>query len=431
VKRSSKVRLPLVVERLVPGGAGLAFAENEGERRAVFVRRAAPGDRVEADVDFSRRPAEVAGVTWIERGAGHIDAPCPYVGRCGGCDWMHLSFEAQREAHERFLTEALPEAWREIRVMSHVPPKPLGYRTRARLHARASGGRAIVGMHEEKSHEPVEVDACIALDERLELARGEVAALLEGAHGRGDAQLALGALTPEPRRVVLELRWNGRVPADVYGRIERAAAGPLWQGARLWVGEATRPSVIGNPTPHLRGYDGEPLRLAPGGFAQASEEGNALLVGRVATLAAEVAHDKSVLELYAGAGNFTVALARASHPLVAVESSREACEAARANLHARGLKAKVVEADAATYTTSTTPHLLVLDPPRTGAKEVAAKLAARPAKFVLYVSCDPRTLARDLAILEPRYDVRAVEMFEMFPQTSHVESVVLLEKRRS
>ncbi len=139
------------------------------------------------------------------------------------------------------------------------------------------------------------------------------------------------------------------------------------------------------------------------------------------------------LELYAGAGNFTVLLARLAEPLVAVESSRESCDAARANLAARELapRAKIVEADASSYAIPPRTHLVVLDPPRTGAHEICARLPASSAKHVLYVSCDTQTLSRDLALLAESFVPRAVEAFELFPQTSHVETVVHLERRRA
>jgi 23S rRNA (uracil1939-C5)-methyltransferase len=134
------------------------------------------------------------------------------------------------------------------------------------------------------------------------------------------------------------------------------------------------------------------------------------------------------VELYAGAGNLTIALARVLGDLVAVESSRAACDAARKNLAVRGLAARVVEADAASHAWSPATRVLVLDPPRTGARDVAARLAASRVRRVVYVSCDPQTLGRDLALLAPAYALASVDVFEMFPQTSHVETVVALDR---
>jgi 23S rRNA (uracil1939-C5)-methyltransferase len=233
--------------------------------------------------------------------------------------------------------------------------------------------------------------------------------------------------TPTLRRAVLDVRWDRALPPGFFGALSRGVHGLEWAGASVVQGEASKPAVVGDPTPWMVGADDAPLRLSPGGFAQASETMNRVLARRVAVLASGAA---KIVELYAGAGNLTVMLAGATE-VAAVESERGACEAARANLAARGLRARVIEADADGYAVPRSCDLVVLDPPRSGARAVAERLVAAPPKRVLYVSCDTRTLARDLEIMAPRYVLRSAEVFEMFPQTSHVESVVLLEKSRS
>jgi 23S rRNA (uracil1939-C5)-methyltransferase len=197
----------------------------------------------------------------------------------------------------------------------------------------------------------------------------------------------------------------------------------------LFAGDVRVPATIGDPTPILAGADGKPVRLAPGGFSQASEGANALLASRVSALAAQ-APEGPCLELFAGAGNFTVMLAR-EREVVAIESDPDACAAARANLAARGLAARVECGDAANATIKKGTRLVVLDPPRTGARDVAERLAKERVPTVLYVSCDPPTLGRDLAILaQGGFHLVALETFEMFPQTSHVETIAFLERRR-
>ena len=419
--------LTATVESLAPGGDGVAIVEHGGERRAVFLAGTAPGDVVAAEVDFSRRPARGRVIELRTAGPDRVTPACPWVERCGGCDWMHLSTGAQARAHADLLRAALPAPWRDVPVEVHAAPPTLAYRARARLHVRSGkGGRVEVGMHEAGTHDPVPVERCAVLDPALEAARRALAPLLEGCRGRGDAQLALGV----DRRPVLELRWHGDVAPATFARLERAVAAGELAGARVRLAESTRPAVVGDPTPWTTGADGAPLRLPPGGFAQAHEAMNASLARYVAERARAAAADKAV-ELYAGAGNLSVLLAREVRELVLVESSRDACEAARANLAARGLRARVVEASADDHAWSPATRLLVLDPPRTGARAVAERLAAAPrVAHVVYVSCDPQTLGRDLALLAPAYAARAVAAFEMFPQTSHLEAVVTLERVR-
>lgn len=436
MKRAAPLVLEATVAELAPGGDGVAHAEIQNERRAVFVRGATVGDRVRVEVDASKRPARGRVLELLASGPDRVASPCPHSVRCGGCDWMHVAPAAQAKTHAAHVRAALPPAWRDREVVVHEAAEPLGYRSRARLHVQTAKNGVAVGMHEAKTHEPVEVDRCVVLDPALDHARARIAPLLEGSRGRGEAQISLGSLVLDAaRKPVLELRWNGELSAEVFARLERAVAAGEWAGARVVVGDASRPAIVGNPTPWMMGADDRPLRLAPGGFGQASEAMNRALALRVAELAKDaVPSGGKIVELFAGAGNLTVMLAPLGD-VIAVESSRDACDAARANLSARALSARVVEADAGAYAWSPSTRLLVLDPPRTGAREVAARIASSPARdqprHVIYVSCDPQTLGRDLALLAGAgYAPRALETFEMFPQTSHVESVLALERAR-
>jgi 23S rRNA (uracil1939-C5)-methyltransferase len=418
------------ITSLAPGGDGIAHVELAGERRAVFVPYTAGGDVVRAEVDASTRPARGKLLEVVTPSVERVAPACRWSTRCGGCDWMHLSTSAQERAHVDHLLSAMPAAWVDGRssalpVESHPAPESLAHRTRARLHLRASrSGRVTVGMHEVGTHQPVEVEVCVVLDPTLEHARRSLGALFHGAAGRGEARLALGV----ERLPVLDLEWKGELPGECFGRLDRAVKERSFAGVRVWIDDATRPATIGDPTPWMVGGDGAPLRLSPGGFAQANERVNATL-GRFVQRAAGMIGAGRCVELYAGAGNLSVLLARAVGELVVVESEPEACEASRANLAARGLKARVVEGDAAEYAWGPGTDLVVLDPPRAGARKVAERLATSKVPHVVYVSCDPQTLRRDLAALAHAYEPRAIAAFEMFPQTSHLEAVVTLQRK--
>jgi 23S rRNA (uracil1939-C5)-methyltransferase len=415
------------ITSLAPGGDGVALVELGGERRAVFVPHAAPGDRARLEVDPSRRPARGRVMTLVSPGVDRVAPACPWSTRCGGCDWMHLSIEAQQRAHIEHVRAALPPAWRNEAIGTFAAPRALAYRARARVHVRSvRGGAVAVGMHEARSHDPVEVDSCAVLDPVLEGARRTLAGLFQDARGRGDVQIAFGT----GQAPVLDVRWDGDLPAAVFARLESAVASGAIAGAQVTLGDSTRPARVGDPTPWMTGADGAPLRLAPGGFAQAAEAVNAALVLHVAEVVRPWRAEKAV-ELYAGAGNVSVLLAREVGDLGCVESNRSACQAARENLKVRGLQnVRVIEADAETYLWNKSVRLVVLDPPRTGARATVERLAASPVPHVVYVSCDAQTLGRDLSILERRYAPLSMKAFEMFPQTSHVEVVVALERRR-
>ncbi len=422
---SRTLRAQLTIASLAPGGDGVAHVEVDGERRAVFVPHAAPGDVMSAEVDASQRPARGRPLELLVAGPDRVSPACPWSTRCGGCDWMHLSVDGQTRAHVEHLRAALPSEWRQTSILVHPAPAAIGYRTRARVHVRCRRGKVAVGMNESKTHDPVDVDACAVLEAPIEHARRQVGGVFEGSRGHGEVQIALGA----DRMAVLDATWSGELDAQCFARLEQAVARRDLAGARVTIEGASRPAVIGDPTPWARAADGEPLRLAPGGFAQASEKMSAILARHVAELVRPLRVDKGV-EFFAGAGTISVLLAREVGDLVLVESSREACDAARANLAARGLTGRVVEMSAEDYPWSPATKLAVLDPPRTGARALAERLGPSRIQHIVYVSCDTQTLARDLKLLAPAYDVRSVAAFEMFPQTSHVETVVLLERRR-
>ncbi len=431
---------PLTITSLAPGGAGVAHVEASGERRAVFVHGVTTGDVVRAEVDLTRRPARGRLLEVLTAGPDRVPAACAWASRCGGCDWMHVAPAAQLREHGQHVRAALPEAFRDVALAAHPADQVLGYRARARVLVRCERGRVEVGIREAGTHEPVPVDTCAVLAPEVESARRLLAGLFAGSRGSGDVQIALGS----GGRPVLDVRWQGSVADACFGRLEASVNARQLAGARVTVGEALRPATVGDPTPWMRGADGQPLRLAPGGFAQANESSNARLAQHVAALAAGFAAPSAsagptpsgptsasrAVELHAGAGNLSVLLARALPDLVTVESNRESCDAARANLAARGLSARVVEGDADTYAWAPSTRLLVLDPPRAGAKAVAERLAASRVARVIYVSCDPQTLGRDLGLLAATYRVTSVAIFEMFPQTSHVETVVALERVR-
>jgi 23S rRNA (uracil1939-C5)-methyltransferase len=425
------VTLEAEIGELSPGGEGVAICAIGGERRAVFVPGVATGERVRALVDTQRRPARGRLLAILEPSPARVPPPCAFVDRCGGCDWMFLAPDAQAREHARIVGQQLAGAT-TLEPTSHRAVRELGYRTRARVHVEAKRGRVVVGMFARRSHEPAEVASCVVLDPILDRARGTLGTWLEGAKGRGEAQLGLGAPS-EARKAVLDLRWTGELPGAVFGRLERAVADGALAGVRVFTEGVRVPAKIGDPTPYILGADAAPLRLAPGGFSQATEEGNTLLAGRVRELARGLPAG-SCVELHAGAGNLTVLLAR-DREVTAVEQDHDACVAARANLEARGLGARVIEADANAHEIPRSTSLVVLDPPREGARAVAEELAKRAARgpggrapAIVYVACDPPTLARDVkTLVAGGYEVRAVETFEMFPHTSHVETIVVLE----
>jgi 23S rRNA (uracil1939-C5)-methyltransferase len=253
----------------------------------------------------------------------------------------------------------------------------------------------------------------------------DVRAILAGAPGQGDVSLAVG----EAGKPVLSIEWRGELPASAFGEAERRVKSGRLAGVEIELPGAKTPARIGDARPVAIANDGLPLRAPPRGFAQASETGDRVLVDLV--LARAAAEGKKVAELFAGSGNFTVALAAKAAHVTAVELDPAAVTAARENLAARELRnVKSIVADADAWTLPKEVDVVVLDPPRSGARGAVQAIVAKKPRRVVYVSCNPNTLARDLAVLRSAYAVVAVDAVDLFPDTSHVETVVLLELAR-
>jgi 23S rRNA (uracil1939-C5)-methyltransferase len=419
------VRETLRIEGLAAGGAGLARLPSGA---VVFVPRAAPGELVEADVDAAARPAHAKLLRVIEPSADRVAPPCPYVDRCGGCDHMHLSAAARAAAHAEIVRAAVAHAVPGAplpEIVVHPAPTELAYRTRARFFLKADRRGVRVGYRAEGSHEIAVVDACAVLDPAIAPLLGELGAALAGASGDGDAHVARGA----GGLPVVSLGWRGELPASFWGGLDARIARGAWAGARVILEGAGAPASFGDPRPLITAADGAPLVIAPGGFAQPSDEGAALLARRVDALSRLDLKVRHVVELFAGSGTLSVLLARDAGSFTAVELDENAASAARENLRGRELAGKIVTGDADAFTVPPNATVVVLDPPRAGAAGAARAIAASSARAVVYVACDPQTLARDLAVLaRGRLAITNVETFELFPQTSHVETVVRLAR---
>jgi len=411
----------------------------------VLVPGAFPGERVQVRLDGRRRGVATGTLSAVlEPSPERRTPPCTLAadGRCGGCPWMALTLEAQRREKQRRVAGAAGLDPASVPLVAG--PSPWAYRRRARLRFvgpdRSPGPR--LGFHRPRSQGVVDVATCpvlvAPLDALLPVLR---ASLLPRLRGRGELHLGLG----EGRRPVLLARTPDPQPPEAYRALEalvaadggEAAAGAPLAGAVFEV-DGIR-TTVGDPREVVSSGDpagsSEDLRTAPGGFAQAQEAVNEALVARV--VAAAEPDGARVLELYAGHGNLTVALARTAAELVAAERDPEAVAAARENLARQGLgdgrRAQIRMADAVDAVRARTPgtvDVVVLDPPRRGAgpEVIAAVAELAPARVVL-VSCEPVTLARDLrGLLARGYDVDQAVAFDMFPQTPHVEGMVRLRR---
>jgi 23S rRNA (uracil1939-C5)-methyltransferase len=426
------------IDALAHGGEGLG-ALPSGKK--VFVPLVVPGDLVEVVVE-REKPQFARGrlVRVVEAGAARRTPPCRHAARCGGCQLQQVTDEAQLRAKEEAFYAALERLGATPRAgipdARSIVPSPAGFRYRARCRLRVAGRD--VGFCGWRSSAVVPLRECPVLVpalERLVLALGAELAARPVPAAR-DLHVCVG--DGERGAAALFLERPPGAPAGAAA--ERLAGVPDLQGLLLCGPAASRaaPRTCGDPVldvaaPHAPGVR---LHLRPDLFAQANPAANALLVGLVLDLLRPTPADV-VLDLYAGAGNFTFALAQRSARAVAVEESAESLALARRALAgAPGLEGRVdlVASDAVAACrrladAGTRVDLALMDPPRVGAKETPAVVARLQPRRVAYVSCDPATLARDVrAFRACGYRAVAAVPVDMFPQTYHVEGVVLLER---
>lgn len=402
--------LEVKIEKLVYGGSGLA--RHEG--KVLFVPFTAPGDRARVRIDLEKKSYSRASVReLLEAGEGRVDPICRHFGICGGCQWQHLDYSRQLEIKREILRETLhhhlPES-RDLEIAMQASPSVYGYRSRARVQARGFGKETRVGFFRSQSHRVEDIDHCPllqpALNEGLAALR-EVRRRLDSDPGPDEVEL-VGS--PEAGE------WISASVRGAEGKVE---------GVQV-------------PGPTLVRESGSfTFEVSPASFFQANDSILPALVERVRRLA-QGTRGRTALELFSGIGLFTVELAGLFEKVTAVERSPEAALLCRMNARGAGRdNIRFICSDAADWMRavgSAAPHacdLVLLDPPRTGAgTEVMARILEWNPESILYVSCDPNTLVRDLALLPQReYRIEYVEGFDLFPQTYHFETVVRMLRR--
>lgn len=399
----------------------------------VMARGALPGERVQLVV-LGKAQGTLRGriEQRLETRAERVVPRCPRVETCGGCPLMPLAIDAQLAWKRERVAHAVgiaPEALSMI-----ASPDSYGYRSRARLAFRRARGALAIGYRAAGTHDVVDASDCAVLAPPLAAAYAKIREHMASLVGGGEIQLALAgshAAGAASAQAIAHIACDSFQAPEIYRALEALGAEPALAGVSLAI-QGGAPAVIGDLEPHAQGVDGLPLHSPPFGFAQANIGLNEALVEKALELAD--AKDMRVLELYAGHGNFTLGLARVASELLAVESDSGAAEACRRNLKARSLTNTRVRAEDAAKVANEKGivDVVLLDPPRTGAKEALAGIAARKPKRIVYVSCDPATLRRDLGTFAQLGFVLDVAVgFDMFPHTPHVESVVRLSSAPS
>jgi 23S rRNA (uracil1939-C5)-methyltransferase len=430
--------LLLSIEKMIYGGDGLAHTEND----TVFVPFVLPGEQVSATVRTRKKKLVHAKLGEVKRAsASRITAKCPHFGVCGGCHYQHIDFAEQVKIKSDILRETLSRlggvTWND-QIQPHTS-EPYSYRNRAQWAFRDALPRAF-GYFLPESARILPIDACPVLSPCLGRAFGQLQELaranvlppgileVEAFVDSEDAKLALNIAFerfPKPAKD-LAAEFKKALP-------ELESLLLLNQSTNRF--ELTGPGYLTHKVGELS------YRVSHLSFFQV----NRFLIQELLTTVLASAKGDYALDLYAGVGFFTLPLAKAFLKVVAVDANLAATRDLKTNNDTA--KVEVVthaeHAEEFLKRTQEAPDFVVLDPPRAGlGAETAARLANLGAPEIVYLSCDPSTLARDLAVLtgserktptevipKNRYQITEVHLFDLFPQTFHIETLVRLRAR--
>ncbi|MFN3919720.1 MAG: 23S rRNA (uracil(1939)-C(5))-methyltransferase RlmD [Methylohalobius sp.] len=428
--------LTVSVEKLAHDGRGIAYVDG----KAVFIEGALPGETVRFKyTDIRRTYACGKMLELLTASPERIPPPCPHFGTCGGCKLQHLAPVTQLRFKHDLLLEQLRRIGKvePIEVWPPLTGPVLGYRRKARLGVRwvRNKGRTLVGFRERGAGLVAEIDACLVLHPSIGGRLKELANLIDGLSIRdqipqvevavGDNRSALVLRTLQPPQA------NDTAAIEEFGRklgfdIYLQPGGP----------DSLFALIPQNPPPlYYRLPEGIILWFGPLEFTQVNADINRSLIEQVIKLL-DPSPTETVLDLFCGVGNFTLPLARHASWVVGVEGSQPAVARARENAYYNRIANVEFHCSDLNQDLTAFPWALarydklLLDPPRTGALHVMDHIHRWQPKRIVYVSCNPATLARDVGYLVSTYGYRLIGagILDMFPHTAHMESIVVLDR---
>ncbi|CAN5179652.1 23S rRNA (uracil(1939)-C(5))-methyltransferase RlmD [soil metagenome] len=418
----------VLIESIAAGGEGVGRLP---DGRAVFVHRTAPDERVMVDALVEhRRWARGRLARIVEPSPDRREAPCPLYERCGGCTLEHLHYPAQLAAKLRIVSDALSRIGKLEVEPSGIVPSPEEFRYRNRVTftlRRLASGRVVAGFHElDNPGRILDIDGrCLLPEEPLAVAWEE----LRAGWGSGAAKLPAG----KQLRLTLRATADGAVSLVIDGGRGPGRPAELLEAvpslAAVWHRRNRSAELVAGAAVVRDRWGDDEVEVSGDAFLQVNRAAAALLEQHVLELAGEV-RGVGVIDAYCGVGLRGSRLARAGAEVVGIElSSAAVAEARRAAPDGIRFIEGRVEAN---LPAELPAELVIVNPPRAGlAAETCDALLAEPPERVIYVSCDPATLARDLRRLAGGFAAESVRCFDLFPQTAHVETVVSLTRTRT
>jgi len=429
---------PVIVESLDQEGRGIAHCEG----KVIFIEGALPGERVTYN-SYRKKPSyeQARVVDILKQSFMRVQPKCSYFGVCGGCSMQHLEPRAQVAVKQRVLEDNLARIGK-VKPESILPPiygMPWGYRQRARLSVRhvLKKGKTLVGFREKNGKYVADMQHCEILEPKIGGMLGQLAQLIEG--------LSIRHALPQ-----IEVAGGDNVDVLVLRILEPLSAADEAllrsfadeHGVQFWT-QTKGPETVVPFHPldapalsySLPEFEIE-MPFAPSEFTQVNHQLNRVMVHRAMRLL-DPQPGERIADFFCGLGNFTLPIARRGAQVLGIEGSDALVRRAQQNAAHNGLaeNAKfaamnLFEIDGPTLEQLGHFDKWLIDPPRDGAMELVKAIGDNGPQRIVYVSCSPATLARDAEVLVhvKGYALKAAGVMNMFPQTSHVESIALFEK---
>jgi 23S rRNA (uracil1939-C5)-methyltransferase len=399
----------MLLKVLSPAYGAYTIARDE---KVVLIKGAIPGELVEVEILEKKKDYSLANViNVIEPSEHRVGPPCPVFGLCGGCQLQFIAYEKQVAMKDEILLDSLTRLGGiETAQVPALYGEQWNYRHRAQFKVSPDGE---IGLFRESSREVITFEECPLMDREINRLFRKIR---ENGLARGLSEIHIAAGdTP-----VALLKGRGGHDSSLFESfIEAGFSGVAYDDAIAYGGAYT-------------GFDLNGLRytVSPWTFFQSHWGLNRKVVENMVDGLAPL-DGKHVLDLYAGAGNFSLPLAAGAAEVVAVEENPHAVEDGRRNIELNGIRnCKIVKSSAEKYKINRKFDIIILDPPRPGlTSETAKKVLENPPGTIVYISCNPATLARDLRKLKEKYDITSVRQIDFFPNTYHIEAMVFLQAR--
>ena len=428
------------IDKLAFGGNGVCRING----KVCFVPYSCPGDEVRLAITSEKRSYCVARVVeLLVPSPLRVTPPCPIFGRCGGCAWQHVEYAQQLVAKQQILAESL---WRGARVPGECvgptlpSPAQYGYRSRVQFKLHGSADNLRIGFFRSNSHMVEDVGAGCAI--ALPAINSALAALRKVLAMFPDlSAIPQISIDCDEQGVIAVVSYSGhdKSAAAAFFSDRRDELAPL-TGVFLNTGRTSLQKLYGDDqmayTLPTASHGTKECRLTyqPGGFSQVNRDQNRTMLEVVRRLA-DFQGKEQVLDLYCGNGNFSLPIAAEVATVEGIDEYAGSIAAAEANRAANGTaNADFICEDTVSglkglVASGRRFDTVILDPPRAGAAEAVRELHRLNPASIIYISCDPSTLARDCGLLaDSGYHVRESVPVDMFPQTYHLESVTLLQK---